>query len=67
LTRNDPYPGNEIMLVAVRVAKGEISLMSFLPQPNNYSPILVQIMKDCLQFNPASRPEFKDILKSLPN
>lgn len=45
LERKDPYPGLDLMQVAIKVAKGDASLHNYLTANARYPPVLVQLMK----------------------
>eukprot|EP01114_Cavostelium_apophysatum_P024542 TRINITY_DN963_c0_g1_i4.p1 TRINITY_DN963_c0_g1~~TRINITY_DN963_c0_g1_i4.p1 ORF type:complete len:1192 (-),score=342.98 TRINITY_DN963_c0_g1_i4:33-3269(-) len=65
MTRQNPFVNIPLERVAIQVANSELSLVKFLPEDNDYPKLLVEIMKDCLNFNPDERPDFGAILERL--
>ena len=53
--------------VGSRIASGRVELKSYIPQPNNFVPQLLQVMDWCLQVNPKDRPNMNQIIEFLEN
>jgi serine/threonine protein kinase len=60
-TRDLPYPGQQGVKVAAKVAAGNLTH----PLPENAPGIVQKVMTMCLAFDPEKRPEFRKIAKLL--
>eukprot|EP01114_Cavostelium_apophysatum_P013188 TRINITY_DN3132_c0_g1_i5.p1 TRINITY_DN3132_c0_g1~~TRINITY_DN3132_c0_g1_i5.p1 ORF type:complete len:1448 (-),score=345.98 TRINITY_DN3132_c0_g1_i5:8-4351(-) len=65
LTRQNPYDDMESLEAAIKVASGELSILDELPEGVEYPPTLLRLMKDCVQFDPANRPDFEAVVSKL--
>ena len=65
LTRKAPYQGEDSTLAALGIMEGTLSLVPEIEeQASQYPPVLVDLLKLCLQHDPAQRPAFREIVKT---
>lgn len=61
-----PYSKVGLPQVGAQVAMGKISLLEdFQEEVGEFSPILITVMKACLQHAPSDRPDFSRIVEML--
>jgi len=61
LTRDDPYPGETPMDVAIRVVRDGYQH----PVPNHCPQVLAEVLSACWSRNPEDRPTFQAIYNRL--